>query len=324
MAVIAPTYSALTPQHRTELAEQGYTVVANVLTASEVEAAITGIWSWLVTISGKQGADISSWPDWPWPHTMGIKGLVQYYGSLTHSQAVWNVRQDPKVASVFADLWNVSGSELLTSFDGVGIQKPPEYTGKYSDPLGTPWHHMDQGAGKPGLQCVQGFVNLVDGTVDDGCLIVRPRSHLYHQSFHQTFPGHQADWVLLTEQEKQWFAMWGCHAVRVAAPAGSLVLWDSRLVHANATAQQRPSAKFRLVIYVCMTPRSWATEKNLEKKRKYLMEGRVTSHWPHQVKVFGKKPNLYGDTSFDASFAIDKAIRTVPTLTELGQRLAGF
>ena len=329
--------SLLTEQNRRELAELGYTVVTNVLTNEEVQAALTGIWTGLATLCGTTLSDINNWPDWRWPHSLSIKGLIQHYGSLSHCQAVWDVRQNPKVAGVFADIWQVNSSELLTSFDGLGVQKPPEYTKKYSDPLGTPWHHIDQGAGKQGLQCVQGFVNLIEGTSEDGCLIVRPRSHLYHQAFHETFPGHQADWVLLTDQEKAWydaiaaqspnsmFDFHGCAPIRVAAPAGSLVLWDSRTVHANATAlAQRSIPKFRVVIYVCMTPRSWATEKNLEKKRKYLLEGRVTTHWPHQVKVFGKVPRLYGDTSFDDSFAIDKAVKKVPQLTALGQRLAGF
>ena len=45
---------------------------------------------------------------------------------------------------------------------------------------------------------------------------------------------------------------------------------------------------------------------------------RMTTHWPHKVKLFGKKPQTYGKELPDVS-QLDK-----PKLTELGKKLAGF
>jgi hypothetical protein len=38
-----------------------------------------------------------------------------------------------------------------------------------------------------------------------------------------------------------------------------------------------------------------ATESDLKKKRKYFEEQRMTSHWPHKIKVFAKTPRTYGN-----------------------------
>ena len=43
-----------------------------------------------------------------------------------------------------------------------------------------------------------------------------------------------------------------------------------------------------------MTPRSLATKKELEKRKKAFNELRMTSHWPHKVRLFPKNPQTYG------------------------------
>ena len=43
-----------------------------------------------------------------------------------------------------------------------------------------------------------------------------------------------------------------------------------------------------------MTPRSLATKKELEKRKKLFSELRMTSHWPHKVRLFPKIPQTYG------------------------------
>ena len=43
-----------------------------------------------------------------------------------------------------------------------------------------------------------------------------------------------------------------------------------------------------------MTPRSFASKKELEKEKKIFNELRMTSHWAHKVKLFPKIPRTYG------------------------------
>ena len=67
--------------------------------------------------------------------------LVQYWG-VGQSQFVWDIRQNPKVAAVFAKLWDVEPEELLVSFDGLSCHLSPEVTNKgyFRDNM---WMHFD-------------------------------------------------------------------------------------------------------------------------------------------------------------------------------------
>lgn len=61
-----------------------------------------------------------------------------------------------------------------------------------------------------------------------------------------------------------------------------------------------------------------ATESSLKKKRDYFDKQRMTSHWPHKIKVFSKNPRTYGNTL--------PSITSLPppTLKRTGLFLAGF
>ena len=56
-----------------------------------------------------------------------------------------------------------------------------------------------------------------------------------------------------------------------------LILWDSRQIHYNKVPS---SGKLRAVMYVCYTPASFASSKDLEEKALYFKERVGTTHWP--------------------------------------------
>jgi len=43
-----------------------------------------------------------------------------------------------------------------------------------------------------------------------------------------------------------------------------------------------------------MVPRNFATKKQLEKRKLAFVNGRMTTHYPHKVKLFPKHPQTYG------------------------------
>lgn len=108
----------------------------------------------------------------------------------------------------------------------------------------------------------------------------------------------------------------GCTKVRVGCSSGSLVLWDSRTIHAGIQAQKgRSMPNYRLVAYVCMTPKSLASKATLNKRKKAFDELRSTSHLPHKVHLFPKCPRLYGNIPPNVA-KVEK-----PVLTKLGEKL---
>jgi len=241
--------------------------------------------------------------------------LVQHW-SVGHLQSVWDIRQHPKVTEVFSKLHSVNPQDLLSSFDGISLHLPPENT-KRGSYRGNNWLHTDQSPLNP-TRCIQGFVNLYPVNEGDATLSILEGSHAKHAEFlsHLT---NKDNWHKLSPEEETRFIQAGCTQYCVKADVGSLVLWDSRTIHQGIEPDKsRENQNFRSIVYVCQTPRSLATEKDLEKKQKYFNELRMTTHWPHKVKVFAKYPRTYGTDKPSVN------VVEAPVLSEIGLRLAGF
>jgi hypothetical protein len=71
----------------------------------------------------------------------------------------------------------------------------------------------------------------------------------------------------------------------------------------------------RCVVYLCYTPKSFADDKVMKKRKKAFEDKRITSHWPHKAKAFPKTPRLYGNSKPNVTDVPD------PKLTELGKML---
>ncbi|VVU94296.1 hypothetical protein CPAV1605_16 [seawater metagenome] len=301
-----------------KLKNDGVAVIKNVLNQSELEEAKSNMWATLNTLTTNlekpiQKTNPSTWRTFYslYPiHSM----LVQHW-SIGHSQYVWDVRQNQKVVNVFKEIWN--NNNLLCSFDGVSVHFPPEKTnrGWYK---GNDWFHTDQSRLKVGLNCIQGMVTLYDVNPGDATLRILKGSHEKHQSFFEDNDiQEKGDWYKLKNDEINYFDEYEKNCI--LAKAGSLILWDSRTFHQGIEPRkEREKANFRGIVYVCMTPKSWSDEKNILKKQKAFNEMRLTSHWPHKIKLFPKNPRTYGKEL--------ENINTInpPVLSSLGMKLAGF
>ena len=74
-----------------------------------------------------------------------------------------------------------------------------------------------------------------------------------------------------------------------------------------------------------MTPRKLATVSTLKKKQKYFIEGRITNHYPHKIKVFPKIPRLFGNINkYKEGLELVEKNYKPANLTSIGKRLAGF
>lgn len=302
----------------TTLEEYGYAVINNVLPHEDIEQIRSIGWNDIKQWS-KGLIDVENQETWEniykfYPkHSM----MIQEYG-VGHMKWLWKIRQHPNIINVFSKLWNTD--DLLVSFDAFSIHFPPEITnrGWYR---GSDWYHTDISPKRTEV-CIQGLVNLYDVNEGDATLSVYEGSHKYHKEFFETFNKDiKDDWYkLATEEEISFFQKKNCQKRFITAKAGSIVLWDSRTFHQGTEARRtRETPNFRMVSYVCMTPRQWSTEKDMERKRNAFVEGRTTSHWPHRIKKFAMTPRTYGGPAPPPTNDIP-----VPLLTDMGKKLAGF
>src|SRR3989344_2696209 len=87
----------------------------------------------------------------------------------------------------------------------------------------------------------------------------------------------------------------------ICAPAGSLILWDSRVQHCNLSTLQGRKQE-RLVVFVSFARRCDAKAKDLLKKRAAFQTRRGTSHWAANPKLVSLRPQFYGDADAQAAY----------------------
>jgi hypothetical protein len=86
-----------------------------------------------------------------------------------------------------------------------------------------------------------------------------------------------------------------------AAPAGSLRLWRSDMIHANTLghhafmSQLKPEAVSRAASYVCWAPKVLTNAEECRQKIATARDGRSHNHWPTIYTNGGKGGNMSDD-----------------------------
>ena len=298
----------------------GVAVLPNQFTEDKCQECRNGIWLGISHIT--QGRfdvrDKSTWSEF-YKFQPKKSMLLQHW--VGHLQTVWNIRQHPTVVNLFAELWNTRPDNLLVSFDGISVAFPPETTKKGWYHRADKSLHSDQSSHKRGLHCIQGFVNLYDVNKGDATLTILEGSHKHHADFFAQFGlDVKDDWFKLNEPaHQQFFAERGCRQTCIQVGAGSIVLWDSRTMHAGIQPQQtRAAPNKRMVVYVSMLPRERTPTQVLAKRLKAFEQLRMTTHWTDKCQLFPTVPRNYG-TPFPEFNRVEP-----PVLTALGRSLVGY
>lgn len=116
------------------------------------------------------------------------------------------------------------------------------------------WLHTDQSKQtaarehtRNGWNCIQSGINLEDTCVGDGSFRVLSGSHLLHAE--APWVGDKKNWYKLSGEEVKWYMDKGCTDLSITCTKGSMVLWDSRAIHASTNVMKgREFPRFR---YTC-------------------------------------------------------------------------
>ena len=242
--------------------------------------------------------------------------LIQHWG-VAWMQSVVNIRQDPKFARWFSDLWKIMNpkgfvdgrgcepEDMLMSSDGIAVHLNRSDCSHGWHRPGYDWFHTDAAASDRTLS-IQSFLNFNDSIVGDAFnsrLDVIIRSHQHLKDFNEKFPNRLNKRFNRIENQEQadYLIEQGCEMVSVQAKKGDLVLWLSSLFHQGRGAD-KPSSRGgnmveykRLAVYVSMQPKSYAAAKDLIKKKKAYNDSRCTYHnAAKDVGLFSSKPRSYG------------------------------
>lgn len=269
----------------------GVCVVTDVLTPRECDAHCDALcWSLEQLSDGFTRRDLSTYEASVLP-PMAAVGMFQ--SRLGAVRAAWEVRADPRVATLFeaaySSLRESPVTQFVTSIDGVNLRPPVP---PYHDPQAQDWAHFDVGRFGATLECVQGQVVLSDTS---GCLRVSPKSHLLFEAIMGCMgfqdPGSVYDFVPLRPSLYDRVAtmvrgVGGQFQVPLFVPRGSVILWLSSTLHSAQTQsppgtvqlEGSPWADWRCVVYVCYRPKEEVDDDHLDRLQAAFRRNLCTNH----------------------------------------------
>lgn len=268
LSTLVPMYANLTsfqgqpyPDWLYHLHQHGWSVtpIPDFNSAKYVDA----FYSWLESCGTNfNRLDAATWEGKNIPST--FHGIIRNY--IGHEDWIWEIRQ--KCKSIFSTIWQTE--DLLCSFDGGCFLPPKPNVTAFKE-----WFHCDQGHFCYDFACVQGVVNLIDNGKDDGGLVLLQNSKNYFKSYLNRHPSEGIKYCHVDVNDDE---MKGLTKIKICAPAGHILLWDSRMVHCNVAPT---GSKPRMCTYVSMAPRSGASADVISKRIKAYEEGRMTNHWAY-------------------------------------------
>jgi hypothetical protein len=305
------------------LDRHGFLVVSGVLNRKECEEAMGLAWDWIEAASvseqilrSKQHTvevamtppvsrnDPSTLSSVYFPRTVE-GGMMPFYGS-GHSSFAWKIRSHANVKHVFSSLHETP--DLISSLDGIVVWRAGR---EHATDKG--WFHLDQNPIlKPGRECIQGLVNLMDATPTTGGNVMVAQSH-------RLFPQHYLDeknpcvdfyrarldevagddWMEIDPNDKS--ILDPTHIISLMLQAGDILLWDSRVAHCsypgqgisadvdNSTATGAVNGLIRAATTVSMMPTVRASESVLLERKKAVHNSRTLTHWANKVAPLGEE-----------------------------------
>lgn len=201
------------------------------------------------------------------PATLLTRGIIKTHG-IGQADFMWKIRNVMNIKNVFANLCGCNQGHLLSSFDGA-CYVPTDATNS-----NTLWPHRDQHPSNTGIDTYQGSLCLSES---DGGFVCWPKSHLkddWSYDYAKTYMDYFS--VPLSS------IINANNAKKICPPPGTLLVWDSRLIHCNFPPTKKGP---RAVAFVCMVDGRNASDEVLKKRAFCMANNITTSHHPLRFRM---------------------------------------
>jgi hypothetical protein len=308
----------------TVLDKHGFVVVSGVLNRTECKEAMELAWDWIEVASlselQQETVELATTPPVSRKDPSTISsvhfpravegGMMPFYGS-GHSSFAWKIRSHANVKTVFSSLHETP--DLISSLDGIVMWRAGR---EHVTDKG--WFHLDQNPIlKPGQECIQGLVNLMDSTPETGGNVMVAKSH-------RLFPQHYLDeknpcaefyrirleelagddWMEIDPNDE--IILDPKNVISLLLKAGDMLLWDSRVAHcsypglgssvdddtradAADAAANSVNGLIRAATTVSMMPTERASESILLERKEAVHNSRTLTHWANKVAPLGQE-----------------------------------
>ena len=307
------------------IAENGFVIVKDVLTQEECKMMIDGMWSSFEQITADMEIPINRNREETWKSFKELEATRHIYNQygISHAEFLWQIRQNENILAIFSLLYHCKPTDLLVSFDGISIQTPPEQS--RSGWFRKVWYHVDSSFNQKNkdIQSYQSWVTGLDVLPGDFTTGFFVGSHKSFEEFGKRFTIEKKEnfYKLQTQEELDFYES-KFEPLRISCKRGSLVVWDSRLLHTGMEPMKgRNYENSRMICFLSYSPLSECPMSELKKKQilrkrvKLYKERRATTHWTHAcLKTVGEGKTKKGL----------KKLETRPNETDSLKRLVGF
>ena len=245
------------------LDKYGVVVISDVLSQNEINLTIDAIWQHdELTSRGVNKYDPSTWERcWPRDGSIEKRGWISSYDD-TICPVSWYNRFNPKITSVFENIWKYTRGtyqDLRVKTDRYGVMRP--ILNKEWKTL-EGWLHTDLNpVREKNIVRYQGILTLSESNINTGGFVCIPKFHKVWKDYCKINKNDQDVCLYLTKSDPK--------EEKIFARAGSLIIWDSRLPHANYPNNSKQY--FRYVQYITYYP----TDHESNKKKRNRKEDAV-------------------------------------------------
>jgi len=277
--------------------EDGYCVVTGILSDAQTETMLDELWTSERLLGKFDRDDPSTWASDEWPQSAGSRGFLSS-SNVFQDRASWELASNERLLRVQQLLYGRQDI-MMENMGRFGVMRPtahhPEWKTESS------WLHWDQNCWtEPDFCRVQCIVCLTDNTATSGGFACVPG---FHKGFKEW--GEQHPMGSLVVGGKVIDESFGCgqpfpvptddpcqeEVCKILAPAGSAVIWDSRLPHQNF--YNTDDQAFRVVHYSMMQVRS---DRAIKERRRLLNQKRIVMDilgqegpiFPHNMTATGR------------------------------------
>ena len=286
-----------------DLIYDGWTTVYDLIDHKTLSLVRKQIFEWMKSCNSETPFDIND------KNTHDYKLMPCVHGGNFRSGAgqeefMWKLREKSK--EVWGKIYKTD--ELVASFDGFAFLSSHSANLKrkespiQKEPSFLPNVQSDHPADEEERFCIQGIIPLTDLDKDSGGLAFYLPDHAdpenptkYHfLSFfeqymedHPSYGHHQG-----TKFDYNYAAIEKLPLKKVTAPAGSLILFDSRLFHCIVPSNSDTPSLFA---YVSFQPKSYLKDAEMKKRVALFNDGRQTGPWccSSRMTVYPKSTRLF-------------------------------
>ena len=294
----------------------GFVIVKDVLNSDECKEIIDGVWDSMEKITAKLDIPFDRKNPSTWKSIKKQRNTRDIYcdHGIVHSDVLWKIRQNPNILRVYSKLLRCRPKDLLVSFDGVSVHTPPEYGhNKRAWYNNDSWYHVDSGTDR---KCFQSWVTALDVNPGDYTTGFFVESHKSFNKFRRKFniTSKKNFYKLRTKREMEYYEK-RHRQIRISCPAGSLVVWDSRLMHSGLKPlKTRAKPNHRILCFISYGNRINASPKTIRKRIDLYRKRRATTHWTDINLCVAPEVKLENLTKLE----------TFPLETEMLKSLVGF